>query len=279
MPILRHLTRPLLLLAAAALMLAAPGIPADGPARAASKPNAKVKLDVDYEPTSQRVVETMLAMARVTAADYVIDLGCGDGRIPVTAARKLGARGLCVDLDPRRIKEARANIDKHKVADKVTLVEGDLFKTDLSEATVVTLFLWPTLNLKLRPKLLDLKPGTRVVSNEHDMGDWPPDGKQRFGGIDTPAVFLWIIPAKVSGDWILKRGNDEMVLSITQRYQRLTGTALVGGKQRALRNGRVNGREVSFDLVLSGTTATQFSGALAADGTLSGAGWTAGRKK
>ena len=150
--------------------------------------------DVIFVPTPNDVVNKMLEMARVTAKDVVYDLGCGDGRIVITAAQKYGARGVGVDIDPQRIKEARQNASRGKVNDKVRFIEADLFETDISEATVVTLYLLTELNLKLRPKLMtDLQPGTRVVSHAFAMGDWKPE---RTENVDGSTVYLWRIPPR-----------------------------------------------------------------------------------
>ena len=151
--------------------------------------------DVPYEPTPHHVVADMVRLARVGASDVVYDLGCGDGRI-VIAAVQLGARGVCVDIDPVRIEESRANAQKAGVAERIRFLTQDLFDTDIRDATVVTLFLWPEVNLKLRPKLWrDLKPGTRVVSYVHDMGDWAPEQTRSVEGVrGMRTVYLWTIP-------------------------------------------------------------------------------------
>jgi len=177
--------RLLALLAATALTLpacaqqAAPGAPARSP-------------DVPYVPTKQEVVEEMLRMAGVKPGDVVYDLGCGDGRIVVTAAQKFGARGVGVDIDPRRIAEANANAQRAGVENQVTFNVGDLFEADIREATVVTLYLLPDVNLRLKPKLLrDLKPGTRVVSHDFSMGDdWKPEKTLRLG---NDWIYFWTI--------------------------------------------------------------------------------------
>ncbi len=150
--------------------------------------------DVPYEPTPHHVVAEMLELAQVGANDVVYDLGCGDGRI-VIAAVKLGARGVCVDIDPQRIRKSRANAEHAGVAQRILFLNQDLFDTDIREATVVTLFLWPSVNLKLRPKLWkDLKPGTRVVSYVHSMGDWPPQEVRNVESDRGPRkLFLWVI--------------------------------------------------------------------------------------
>ncbi|MGQ0749576.1 MAG: SAM-dependent methyltransferase [Betaproteobacteria bacterium] len=150
--------------------------------------------DVIFVPTPNDVVNKMLEMAQVTAKDVVYDLGCGDGRIVITAAQRYGCRGVGIDIDPERIREATENVQKGKVADKVKFIQGDLFESDISEATVVTLYLLTELNLKLRPKLMkDLRPGTRVVSHAFSMGDWKPERTEHVNGA---SVFLWRIPPR-----------------------------------------------------------------------------------
>jgi SAM-dependent methyltransferase len=168
------------------------------PAPAQTPSRASVKLDVPYVPTPDAVVERMLRMAKVGKDDVVYDLGCGDGRIVITAARKYGARGVGYDLNPQRISESNANARAAGVDDRVRFVQGDLFQADLREASVVMLYLLPDVNLKLRPKLLDeLKPGTRVVSHNYDMGDWEP---QESDEVDiqgsTHYIYSWVIPEK-----------------------------------------------------------------------------------
>jgi SAM-dependent methyltransferase len=149
------------------------------------------KPDVFYVPTPQPVVDAMLAMAKVTAADVVYDLGCGDGRIPITAAERYGARGVGIDIDPARIAEANENAKAAGVTARVTFLNQDLFTSDFSAATVVTLYLLPSLNEKLMPKLKALKPGTRIVSHAFDMGaSWPPDARQE---VDGKTVYFWVV--------------------------------------------------------------------------------------
>ncbi len=150
--------------------------------------------DVPYVPTPQPVVNRMLELGQVDKNDVLYDLGSGDGRIPITAAQKYGARGVGVDIDPERIQEANANAQKAKVTDRVRFVQQDLFNTDLSEATVVTLYLLPDINVKLRPKLLkELKPGTRIVSHAFDMGEWKPE---RVEQVEGRTIYVWTVPEK-----------------------------------------------------------------------------------
>ncbi|MGV3503511.1 MAG: SAM-dependent methyltransferase [Adhaeribacter sp.] len=150
--------------------------------------------DVPYVPTDQEVVDAMLKVAKVNAKDVVYDLGCGDGRIVITAAKKYGATGTGIDINPNRITEAKKNAEVAQVSDKVKFVEADLFETDFSEASVVTLYLLPAVNLKLRPILLrQLKPGTRIVSHAFDMGDWKPEEKLEVNG---STIYFWTVPKK-----------------------------------------------------------------------------------
>lgn len=150
--------------------------------------------DVVYVPTREPVVDAMLKLANVKASDVVYDLGCGDGRIVITAAQKYGAKGVGIDIDPERIKEANENAANSNVEDKVEFILGDLFESDFSEASVVTLYLLSSLNLRLRPSLLEqLKPGTRIVSHAFSMGDWEPEKTQT---VDGTRIYLWIVPEK-----------------------------------------------------------------------------------
>jgi ribosomal protein L11 methylase PrmA len=179
-------------LLAAALTLVVAGVGATSAFAQTVAPSRRP--DVIYVPTPEAVVEAMLQVANVTKSDVVYDLGCGDGRIPVTAARKYGAHGVCFDIDPERIKEATANVAKNNVGSLVKVVHADLFEQDLSGATVVTLYLLPSLNVKLMPKLMkELKPGTRIVSHAFDMGDWKPEKEL---DVDGRKVYFWTIPKK-----------------------------------------------------------------------------------
>lgn len=161
---------------------------------AAQEVPAKRVPDVRYEPSTPEIVEEMLRLGGVKRGDVVYDLGCGDGRVVIAAAQKYGARGVGIDIDPQRIKEAQENARKAGVTQRVKFIHQDLFQADIREATVVMLYLLPWVNLRLRPKLWsELKPGTRVVSHSHDMGDWKPEKESQAGG-DT--IYFWTIPAK-----------------------------------------------------------------------------------
>jgi SAM-dependent methyltransferase len=244
-------------------------------AQTAQSSSPDAKLDVSYEPTPQLVVDAMLKLAKVGPDDLLIDLGCGDGRIPVTAAKVYGTSGLGVDLDPERIWEARANAEKQGVVDKVSLVEGDLFTTDLDKASVITLFLYPDLNLKLRPRLLDLMPGTRIVSHAHDMGSWRPDAERMLIG---SGVCLWVVPAKIDGNWRLGAGDLAMDVELRQSYQLFFGTAVVDGRRHPVRNGRIDGTKVSFTVAIAGERLRRFTGSVTPAGQMEGTGWRAQRK-
>ena len=229
---------------------------------------------VPYVPTPQDVVERMLQIAKVTAGDYVIDLGSGDGRIVITAAKKHGARGFGVDLNPVRISEANENARKAGVTDRVAFYQRDLFETDLGSATVITMYLLPRVNLELRPKLLELKPGTRLVSHDFSMDDWKPDAyeemqvKEKYGASDgTSSIYFWIVPAKVSGpwQWQLTVGGKpqayEMVLE--QKYQMISGTVRVGGRSAGLQDAKLRGDRISgsFSAEVNGSVLKhEFSG-------------------
>jgi ribosomal protein L11 methylase PrmA len=161
---------------------------------ALSQSAPKREKDVPYVPTREAVVEGMLKLGGVKQGDVLYDLGCGDGRIVITAAQKFGARGTGIDIDPERIREANENAKKAGVTDKVKFIEQDLFEANIADATVVTLYLLPSVNLKLRPKLLkDLKPGTRIVSHSFDMGDWKPEKEIE---VDGARVYFWTVPKK-----------------------------------------------------------------------------------
>lgn len=200
----------------------------------------EIERDVPYVPTPEPVVRAMLELAAIGKDDYHIDLGCGDGRIVVAAARDYGARGLGVDIDPKRIQEANFLADHQGVTDRVEFRRGDLFQTDISRATVLTLYLLPDINMRLRPTILArLKPGTRVVSHDFDMGDWPPDRQVQVRA-EGSNVYLWIVPANVAGRWrVTGPGGAAQEVALEQRFQRLAGD---------IRDGRVTGDRVTFTL-------------------------------
>src|SRR5687768_2671925 len=201
--------------------------------RAQDEAAAPVKKDVPYVPTPQPVVDRMLEMAAVTKDDVVYDLGCGDGRMVVTAAKEYGAKGVGVDIDPQRIKESNENAKSAGVTDKVKFSIKDLFTMEFGEANVLTMYLLPDVNLKLRPKILsDMKPGSRIVSHSFDMDDWKPDGEDE---VDSSTIYFWVVPAKVEGVKEAKVKADggqeqQAKLNLKQNFQEVTGSVNIGGK-------------------------------------------------
>jgi SAM-dependent methyltransferase len=234
-----------------------------------------------FVPTPPEVVERMLTLAKVGASDYVIDLGSGDGRVVRAAAGRFGARGFGVELDAELVERSRELARREGVADKVAFMAQDLFQTDLSEATVVTMYLLPAINLKLRPRLLaQLRPGTRIVSHDFDLGDWPPDATEKIysqekygatGGEST--IHLWFVPADVAGrwSWKLEIGGQTLdyELLAQQRFQRLDATLRIGGATRPVRDLRLEGDRISFTAEgeIKGSTVLQaFTGRASGDG-------------
>ncbi|OFY74097.1 MAG: RNA methyltransferase [Bacteroidetes bacterium RBG_19FT_COMBO_42_7] len=201
--------------------------------------------DVVWVPTPQELVNKMLEIAEVTADDYVIDLGSGDGRTVITAA-KLGARATGIEYNPEMVALSKENATKEGVGEKAEFIQADLYETDLSKATVITMFLLPEINLKLRPRLLDLKPGTRIVSNTFKMAEWEADyeatTEENWSSWNT--AFLWIVPAKVAGTWKLGKGE----LNLTQEFQFVRGTYNTGGKSYTITDGRLRGSSISFNI-------------------------------
>ena len=213
---------------------------------------------VPYVPTPQEVVERMLEIARVGPHDYLIDLGSGDGRIVVTAAKKYGARGFGVDLNTERVSEGNENARRAGVVDKVAFYQRDLFETHLGDATVITMYLLPQVNLELRPRLLELKPGTRLVSHDFDMGDWKPDTyvtmdvKEKYGGMGGfSEIYFWVVPAKVAGAWQWELTVSGKAMSyevrLEQQYQAITGTVRLDGRTVQLMDARLRGDEIRFN--------------------------------
>jgi hypothetical protein len=199
--------------------------------------------DVVWVPSAPALVEKMLDLAKVTAQDYLIDLGSGDGPIVIGAARR-GARALGIEYNPDMVELSKRNAQAAGVSEKATFMKADIFESDFSQATVISMFLLPQLNLKLRPKLLDLKPGTRIVSNTFTMDDWLPDDTVRAADeCETWCLaLLWIVPAKVQGAWKLPQGD----LSLAQQFQVITGTLTTPRGTLSVENGKMTGAEISF---------------------------------
>ena len=213
-----------------------------------SPPEAPAKdpaLDVPYEPTSQGIAKEMLEMAGVTSKDLLYDLGCGDGRIVIMAAKERGTTGMGVDLDPRRISESRENAKAAGVTHLVRFFEQNLFDTDIRKATVVMLYLYPDVNLRLRPKLLgDLDPGTRIVSHSHTMGEWEDDATKRVEGHD---LHFFVVPANVTGTWRWADPEGQSIsLSLTQKFQRVMGSMTVGPETYSLTDCSLRGGTLLF---------------------------------
>ncbi|MDQ2078218.1 cyclopropane-fatty-acyl-phospholipid synthase family protein [Marinimicrobium sp. ABcell2] len=211
-------------------------------AAGAQRPN----LDVPYVPTPPEVVDRMLEMAEVQPDDFLVDLGSGDGRIVIAAARDYGVRNaLGIDLDPERVSEARQNARAAGVEDQVTFEEGDLFEKDFSDATVLTMYLLQSVNRRLKPVILEtMAPGTRVVSHDFDMGDWEPDQEDRVSG---RRILMWTVPAKVAGRWkITTAEGEEGTVFLHQQYQTVSGEVVINGRRMELQDGRLQGEELSF---------------------------------
>ena len=221
--------------------------------------------DVVWVPTPQVLVDKMLDMAKVTPQDLVIDLGSGDGRTVITAAKR-GAKAMGVEYNPDMVELSQRNAKTAGVSDKATFVKADLFETDFSKANVVTMFLLPSINIKLRPKILDMKPGTRIVTNSFNMEDWEADQTETVGGDCTSwcTAMLWIVPAKVQGSWAMPQGE----LKLSQNFQKVSGSL---GPQ-AISEGRLHGDELTFKV---GTTT--YTGKVNGT-TIQGSGWTATKK-
>lgn len=201
--------------------------------------------DVIWLPTSQSLVEMMLDVAKVTPRDYVIDLGSGDGRLVITAAKR-GAQALGIEYDAGLVEVSKRNAEKSGVADRAQFVKADLFESDFSKATVITMFLMPDINLKLRPRILDLKPGTRIVSNTFTMGEWEADETVKVPEGGDCNIYctglLWIVPAKVGGTWKLAQGE----LGLNQNFQMLSGAFKSGSNSAPIKGGYITGDQISF---------------------------------
>ena len=198
--------------------------------------------DVVWVPTPQPLVDKMLDMAKVTPQDYVIDLGSGDGRTVITAAKR-GARALGVEYNPDMVDLSKRNAAAAGVGDKAQFIKADLYETDFSKATVITMFLLPSMNLKLRPTILNMRPGTRVVANTFDMEAWTADETATIPECTSWCnALLWIVPAKVEGTWKLPQGQ----LALTQNFQMVSGSLTSGGTSTPITNGRLRGDQITF---------------------------------
>jgi len=213
--------------------------------------------DVIWVPTPDEVVERMLRMAQVTANDYVVDLGAGDGKIAIAAAKKFGARALGIEYNQDMARHAQRNAEKAGVTARAKIVQGDIFASDFTQATVITMYLLPALNLKLRPQLLQMRPGTRVVSHSFNMEDWNAD---EISSLDGRRAYLWIVPANIMGSWALEAGGERTELTIEQRYQKIDGSVALGQVQAGLRDAKLRGYSISFAYVDNVGVRRDFSG-------------------
>ena len=239
--------------------------------------------DVIWVPTPDDLVERMLRMAQTTSKDYVVDLGSGDGRTVIAAAKKFGARSLGIEYNADMVDLSTRNAAREGVTANAKFIRGDIFETDFTQATVVTMYLLPGLNLKLRPKILDMKPGTRVVSHQFNMDDWQPD---ETTNLDGRRAYFWIVPAKVNGTWRIQSGSDVWDATLEQRYQVIEGSIKLGALNAGLREPRLVGERISFVFVDNAGVRREFTGRVngpAMDGTLRADSgpetrWTAARR-
>lgn len=239
--------------------------------------------DVIWVPTPDEVVDRMLRMAQVGPSDLVFDLGAGDGKIAIAAARKFGARSVGIEYNPDMAKYAQGNVEKAGVTGKARIVNGDIFATDFTQATVITMYLLPALNLKLRPQILSMRPGTRVVSHSFSMDDWEPD---EISVMDGRRAYFWIVPANVNGGWALDSGGEKAEISFDQRFQKIDGSVDLGRTQGGLRSARLSGVNISFAYVDNNgvrrdytgrVTGGRMEGSFRVDGGSEGR-WTATKK-
>jgi SAM-dependent methyltransferase len=239
--------------------------------------------DVIWVPTPDEVVDRMLRMAQVGPSDLVFDLGAGDGKIAIAAAKKFGARSVGIEYNPDMAKYAQGNVEKAGVTGKARIINGDIFATDFTQATVITMYLLPALNLKLRPQILSMRPGARVVSHSFTMDDWEPD---ETSIMDGRRAYFWIVPANVNGGWALDSGGEKAEISFDQRFQKIDGSVDLGRTQGGLRGARLSGVNISFAYVDSNgvrrdytgrVTGGRMEGSFRVDGGSEGR-WTATKK-
>ncbi len=202
--------------------------------------------DVIWVPTPNDLVTKMLAMAKVTPKDYVVDLGAGDGKIAIAAGRDFGATALGIEYNPDMARLAQCLVQAEGVGSRVKIIQGDIFKEDFSKATVVTMYLLPELNIRLRPTILNMKPGTRVTSHQFTMGDWEAD---ETAELEYRSAYLWIVPAKVEGTWNFREdggGKTSFTVGLTQKFQRISGDASMGSNKNPLVGATLRGEDITF---------------------------------
>ncbi|HYG55421.1 MAG TPA: class I SAM-dependent methyltransferase [Burkholderiales bacterium] len=217
--------------------------------------------DVIWVPTPDDVVDRMLTMAQVTPNDFVWDLGAGDGKIAIAAAKKFGARATGIEYNPDMVKHANANAEKAGIAGqgqgKAVIRHGDIFATDFSQATVITLYLLPALNMKLRPTILSMRPGTRVVSHSFSMEDWEAD---EISSVDGRRAYFWVVPANVGGQWTIDAGGQKYDINFEQTFQKINGTIKFGALEAGLRQPRLRGFNIAFAYVDQAGVQREFNG-------------------
>lgn len=266
-------TRAAAFVLAAFAAASAPPVHAAGDSRAASRADCEREFQPEYAqsgkdviwiPTRDALVAKMLRMAATKSTDVVVDLGSGDGKIPIAAARDFGATARGVEFDPRMVRLARCYAKAEGVSDRVTFVEGDIFATDFADATVVTLYLLPSLNMRLRPKLLALRPGTRIVSHDYGLEDWEPD--EQDVTLSGRALY-WMVPARVHGRWTFGEdgGAAKFDANLEQSFQHLGGTVRVGGDERRLARTRIRGDAIELRFRGERDVARELQGIAAAD--------------
>ncbi len=239
-------------------------------------------LDVPYVPTPQSVVDMMLDMVDLKDGDVVWDLGCGDGRMVISAAKRKEIRGVGVDLDPKRIEESKENAKEAGVEDEVDFRVADLFETDFSDATVLTMYLLETVNRKLRPVILrDLAPGARIVSNTFTMGEWKHDEMNESEGETFPrSIYHWVVPANITGTWKWEMDGESGTIKIDQKFQQFSGTTTLDGESHEFKDGKIKGTEVIFTIDVPDREKTTHTAKADGDtmtGTIDGKDWKATR--
>ena len=238
--------------------------------------------DVKWVPTPAKLVEAMLDLAKLSPDDYLIDMGSGDGRIVIAAAKR-GAHALGIEYNGSLVELSKRNAEMEGVASRASFVQGDIFESDFSKATVITMYLLPEINLKLRPQILQMQPGTRVVSHAFNMDDWEADQTSIVAG---RKAWFWIVPARVDGLWEWQAASGEASLTIAQTFQKIEGSLSIKGKRIPLKNAKLRGSQISFAAGESPATMHQYSGTVAGDfirgiekaGAGSGIRWTAQRR-
>src|SRR5947208_5669795 len=240
----------------AVALLAALAVPFAVAAQKFERQVGQAGKDVMWVPTPDEVVDRMLTMAQLGPSDFHMDLGSGDGKIVIAAAKR-GAKALGIEYNPDMVKVAQDNAQKAGVADRASYRRADIFQTDFSQATVITLYLLPALNMKLRPLILSMKPGTRVVSHSFTMEDWEAD---EISSMDGRRAYFWVVPANVMGSWTLDAGGQKIEMSLDQTFQKINGTITLGALQGGLREARLRGPQISFAYVDGSGVRRDFTG-------------------